>query len=186
VVSTSAKVKERIFMDFALSGFFSIFPQCIFTVSSRGNRGFFPQWLLFYFSQWIFTMSPQREFSWILPSMASFLFFPEDFYRVSSREPWILLSTALHLHSPVDIVSLQERTMDFSFNGFTSSFPSGYRVSSREKHEFFLQWFYIIHSPRDIVSLQERTTDFVSNGFTFSFSNGYCVSSRENHGLCPQ
>jgi hypothetical protein len=71
---------------------------------------FCPQWLFFYYyyyyPQWIFTMSPQREFSWVLSSVASFLLFsPVDLYRVSPKRIF----------------------MDFALNGFFSFIiPSGF------------------------------------------------------------
>ena len=120
-------------------------------------------------------MSPQREFSRVLSSTASFLFSPVDFYRVSlrenhgfclqwlytlhfprgflqclfEREPRILPSVALHFAFPQRLytVSFLERTMDFAFSDFTFSFP----------HRIY------------IMSLRERITDFALNGLSFSF-----------------
>ena len=52
-------------------------------------------------------MSPQREFSWILPSVALYFHPQVDFYQVCSERIFI----------------------DFSLSGLCIFIPSGYRVS---------------------------------------------------------
>ena len=89
---------------------------CLIRENFHGLR---PQWFLFYFPQWIFTMSPQKEFSRISPPMASFLF-PQRIYTVS----------------------LREGTTNFAFNGFIF-------ISSKDFHRllplvvfyFYPYWF---------------------------------------------
>ena len=135
--------------------------------------------------------------------MASFLFFPKDFYRVSlrenhgfclqqlyifipqrisclfKREPRILPSTALHLHSLVDIVFLRERSTDFAFNGFTLFIPQGISCLFEREPQILPPMALHFHSPVDIVSL--RTTDFSLSDFIFSFLKGFisCLFLRE-------
>jgi hypothetical protein len=55
---------ERIFMDFALSGFiFSSLRGFIPCLLRENFHGFCPQWLCIFIPQQIFTVSPQRELS---------------------------------------------------------------------------------------------------------------------------
>ena len=117
---------KRIFMDFALSGFFSIF------------------------SQWIFTMSPQRELSWILPSVVFFLFFPSGFSPCLLRENFhgFFPKWLLFYFSPVDF----------------------YCIFSRGNHGFCLQQLYIF-IPQRIFTMstqKEQSWTFSLNGLSFS------------------
>jgi hypothetical protein len=104
---------ERIFMGLVLSGFFSfIFPSGFIPCLPKENfHGFCPQWLLFfYYPQWIFTMSPQREFSWVFALSGFFYFiFPSVFLPCLLIENFhgILPSVALSFSSLVDTVSPQ-------------------------------------------------------------------------------
>ena len=131
-------------------------------------------------------MSPQRELSWISPSVASFLFSPMYFfYHVSSerifmdftlsgflfifprgfipclfeREPQILPSMALHFHLP---------------RGFL------YRVSLKGNHRFCLQQLYTLHFPEDLhrVSSERTITDFCLQWSFIFIISGYCVSPK--------
>ena len=57
-------------------------------------HGSCPQWLLFfYFPQWIFTMSPQKEFSWTLALSGPFIFIPKG-YRVSLESTFTKFSSS--------------------------------------------------------------------------------------------
>ena len=59
---------ERIFMDFALSGFiFSSLRGFIPCLLRENFHGFCTQWLCIFIRQQIFIVSPQRELSWVLP-----------------------------------------------------------------------------------------------------------------------
>jgi hypothetical protein len=121
---------ERIITDFSLSGLSFSFPNGVLPCLLRENHhGFFPQWLcIFILSgfipcllrenyhgcclQWlyifipqlIFTVSPQRELSRILPSLALYFHPSADLHHVSS-----------------------ERTFtDFTLSGFIFSSLSGF------------------------------------------------------------
>jgi hypothetical protein len=59
---------ERTFTDFALSGFaFSSLRGFIPYLLRENFHGFFPQWLYIFINQRIYTVSPQRELSQVLP-----------------------------------------------------------------------------------------------------------------------
>ena len=77
---------ERIFMDFALSDFiFSSLWEFIPCLLRENFHGFYRQWLYIFILQKIYTMSPQREFSWILPLMVLHFYPSKDLHRVSSE-----------------------------------------------------------------------------------------------------
>jgi hypothetical protein len=134
---------ERIFMDFALNGFFFFF-------------------LYYYYPQWIFTMSPQREFSWVLSSVASFILFsPVDLYRVSPKRIF----------------------MDFALSGFFSFIiPSGFSHVSSERIFMGLcpQWLLFFYFPQWIFTMspqREFSWTFALSGPFIFIPSGYRVSS---------
>ena len=151
-------------MDFALSGFLFIFPSGFSSCLLRENfHGLCPQWLPFHFPQRIFISSHPREFSWISPSVVSFLFSPEELY-----------------------MSLREGTTDFAFNGFTFCISPEdlYCVSSRGNHRFCLQWLYIFISLEDLYCVSSRRNHrfCLQRLYILYFLRDlHRVSLRENH-----
>jgi hypothetical protein len=77
---------ERTFTDFALNGFtFSSLSEFIPCLLRENFHGLCPQWPFIFIPQRIYTMSPQRELSRILPLVA-FHFHPStDLHCVSSK-----------------------------------------------------------------------------------------------------
>ena len=76
-VPMSAKVRER----YVFHLIYNIYAPCLL---KENFHGFCRQWLCIFIPQWIYTMSPQREFSWILPSVV-FQFHPQWIYTVSPQ-----------------------------------------------------------------------------------------------------
>ena len=140
------------------------------------------------------TISPQREFSRVLPSTASFLFSPVDFYRVSlrenhgfclqwlyplhfpkgfipclfQREPWTLPSATLHFHFPIGFISclFERESRILPSMVFHFHFPSEFLpcLFKENFHGFLPQWILCIFIPSGYRVSSERT--FM--GFTFS------------------
>ena len=82
---------------------------------------------VFRFIYIIFTMSPQRKFSWISPLAASFLFSPVDFHHIS----------------------LERIFMDFSPSNFFSIFPRGFIPCLFEREPWTLPLMVLrFHLPR--------------------------------------
>jgi hypothetical protein len=135
-------------MDFALSGFiFSSlrgFTPCLLR---ENYHGFCPQCLCIFIPQRIYTVSPQRELSWILPLMAFHFHPPVDTVSPRRELSRILPSVALHFHPSEDLyhVSSKRTIIDFALSGFVfSSLREFTPCLLRENyHEFFPQWPFI-------------------------------------------
>ena len=115
--------------DFALSGFlFSSlrgFTPCLLR---ENYHGFCPQWLCIFIPLRIYTVSTQRKFSWILPSVALYFHPSKDLHSVFSER----------------IIT------DFALSGFSFSSFRGLITCLLKKsyHGFCPQWLCVFITQR--------------------------------------
>ena len=142
----------------------------LYYVLRENYHEFCPHWLYIFILQQIYTVSPQRELSQILPSMALHFHPSEDLYHISS-----------------------ERTItDISLSGFTfSSLRKIIPCLLREKLSRILPLMALhFHPSKDLyrVSSERTSTDFALSGFTFWSLSGFipCLLRKNFRRLCPQ
>ena len=146
-------------MSFALSGFAFPSPRGFIPCLLRENfHGFCSQWFYIFITQRIYTVSPQRELSWIFPLVALYFLLSEDLYHVSSLRIF----------------------MDFALSGFTFSSLRGFvPCLPRENYdEFCPQWPFHLHHLEDLyhISSERIFMDFALRRFTFSSPRGFTPS----------
>jgi hypothetical protein len=167
---------KRNFTDFSFSGFvFSSLKGFISCLLRENFHGFRPQWLCIFIPQWIYAVSPQRELSRTLPSVALYFHPSEDLYHVSLERIFTDFSlSGLSFCPLVDFyrVSSERIFMDFSLSGLCIFIPywifivSPHKELSRILPSLALYFHPLVDFYR--VSSEITITDFSLSGFVFS------------------
>jgi hypothetical protein len=156
---------------------------------------FCPQWLFIFISQRIYTVSPQREPSRILPSVTLHFYPSEDLYHVYSEKTFtdFALSGSFHFHPLVDLyrVYLERTFMSFAFTSFLFIPQWIYTMSLHRELSWILPLVALYFHPLvDLhrVSLERIFTGFALSGFIFSSLSGFTpFLLKENfHQFFPQ
>jgi hypothetical protein len=186
---------KRTIIDFALSGFiFSSlrgFTPCLL----RENfHRFCPQWPCIFISQRIYTVSPQRELSRTLPSMALYFHPLKDLYRVSSERT--IMDFSLNGLSFPSLRGLIPCLLKENFHGFCPQWlytfiPQRiYTMSAQREFLWILPSVSLYFHPFENlyhVSSERIFMDFTLSGFIFSSLRRFipCLLRENFHGFCP-